>query len=105
MNNKTEEMSELHLIQALRVIIASDPDCNCEHDTKDCCALQSDVFCARCMAAKALSSLPPSGAASEATEYQRGFNECRDKCLRIVDEHDGYTMRIEMLRAEALHED
>lgn len=41
---------------ALQHIADSDDECQCEHDTEDCCVLQvgSSVFCSKCYAAAAL---------------------------------------------------
>lgn len=45
--------------RALEHIRDADPDCQCEHDDEDCCALQPYGFCARCIAAVALGAHPP----------------------------------------------
>lgn len=43
------------LRKALEHIRDHDQDCQCDHDTEDCCSLQGDVtFCPRCFAAAAL---------------------------------------------------
>lgn len=34
---------------------------------------------------------------NETQAFEQGFNSCKDQCLRIVDEHEGFLARIDTL--------
>lgn len=58
-----EHAALVALVEQMKVIASDASDCQCDHDTEDCCANQPDCgpgsrfFCARCFASKSLTAL------------------------------------------------
>jgi hypothetical protein len=61
------------LLEALKSIAVDETDCRCSHDDENCCVLQGDVFCPRCIAAVALRA-----GAGEASESQSDWERLLD---------------------------